>query len=267
MREYQPEIYNDHQQILNEIDELINKINGRQISLGFDYANKISGKIQNDRFFSIRDSIGLRIQSVIFHYKILDSICNPKRKLITPDLPPLGTMSIPIQQKFLFDSIIFNTISIFDYLGCMINYIMEKNKDKWEKTWSRLEHIARTNAKFNSTSLGRKILSMNNEWVGKLNEYRAELIHYQTENLASNETYNSKECSLDILVIAPSQLLKYFKQLAKITNKKDLNINSIVLWIIKTSLEIIIEIQDELKIYIDKNRIIPIGKEIITFRK
>ena len=267
MRVYKPENYKDYDQVLNEIKSLFKKIDGQLLILGFDYVNKISGKIKNDRFYDIRDSITLRIQSVLFHFQLFDSIHNPNKKLIVPNYSPIGTMALPIQQKFLFDSIIFNTISIYDYLGCLINFIIEKNKDRWEKTWSRLENIARTNKSLKNTSLGKTIISCDKEWIGKLNEYRAELIHYRTEFLGSSETYSLKECKLDILILAPNQLFKYFKTLKEIKNKEDLNINAIALWIIKTSFEIIIEINEEIKIYLEEHRLIPIGNEIYKIKK
>jgi hypothetical protein len=109
-----------------------------------------------------------------------------------------------------------------------------------------------------------KIIEVNKDWVNNLNEYRSELIHYQTENLGSRKTYHPVQRQLDVLVLAPIQLKKYFKQLKQIAEKQDYNINSVSLWIIKTCIEILIEILNEIDVYIEKNRKIPDDKAIYT---
>jgi hypothetical protein len=234
MREYNPNLFRNHNQSLKEIESLIKVVDKRLFNVDMHYINKITGQIKNDTFYKIRDSITLRIDSIIFHYKILNSVHNPSKKIITNDFFSLSMDIIPIQQKYLFDSIIFNCISLYDYLASMINLIIEKSKDNWKKTWSSLENYARGNDQFIKTKLGLKIIEVNKDWVNNLNEYRSELIHYQTENLGSRKTYHPVQRQLDVLVLAPIQLKKYFKQLKQIAEKQDYNINSVSLWIIKT---------------------------------
>jgi hypothetical protein len=156
---------------------------------------------------------------------------------------------------------------MFDYLACMINLVIEKNKDNWKKTWTSLEKSARNKNPLKASKLGQKIVEVNNDWVYNLNEYRSELIHYQTENLGSKQSYDVLNRQLDLLVLAPRQLKKYFKQLKKITEKQDYNINSISLWIIKTCQEIILEILEELDLFIEENRTIPDNQAVYLIIK
>ena len=257
MREYNPELFRDHDESLIEIERLTQSFDNKVFNVGIHYINKMTGRIKNDRFYKIRDSISIRLNSLIFHYKVLNSIHNPSNKVETRELFPWVTDLIPINQKYLFDSIIFNAISMFDYLACMINLVIERNKDKWERTWTSLENSARNKNPLKASRLGQKIVEVNKDWVNNLNEYRSELIHYQTENLGAKQSYDVLNGQLDILVLAPQQLKKFFKQLKNIPEKQDYNINSITLWIIKTCQEITLEILEELDLFIDENRTIP----------
>lgn len=267
MIEYKPENYKIQEQALERIMNLNREINSNFISLGFDYTNKILGHINNERFHEIRDSILLRMNSILFHFEIISSINNPNHKKIVRSLPPMLSLHVPMRQKYIFDSIIFNTISTFDYLSCLITAIREKNKDNWKKMWSSLEHFTRKNEAFKNTSLGGKILFVNKEWVNNLNNYRAELIHYKTEHLGSTESYDLMNGTLDIKVFAPYPMKNHFKQLKEIADKNDFNLNSICLWIIETSFQLIKELQIEIKVFIEDNRLISDENAIYTFRK
>ena len=126
---------------------------------------------------------------------------------------------------------------------------------------------ANTNKTFKQTKLGSKIIQANNDWVEKLNSYRDILIHHKTEGLPSQGPYNIMQGYVKVLVLAPKQLTNHFEQLKKITEKQDYNINSISLWIINNCIEGIIEIQDEIKGYIEEHRKIPEEKAIYTIIK
>jgi hypothetical protein len=244
---YDPQKYSDLDFSYKMCNSHSKEISDYLILLGFDYVNKILGSINNDRFYQIRDSINLRINSVLFHYHILEQIHNPKKKIITQNYSPLHSISISSQQSFLFDSIIFNTISVFDYLSCLITLVEKKNKDDWRRTWTSLCKSARGTADFKDSKIALRISKLDHEWVGKLNDYRAELIHYDTSGLPASQTYNVMQNSLEIHVSMPRTLKKYFRELKNLPEKADLNINSISIWIIENSLLIVKELLDELK--------------------
>jgi hypothetical protein len=267
MREYNPDHFRIHDQALIEIETLTKSVDNKLFNVGIHYLNKITGQIKNDRFYQIRDSISLRTESLIFHYKMLNSIHNPSTKIVTDQIFHLNIDLIPIYQKYLFDSIIFNSLSMIDYLSCLINLVIEKNKDKWKRTWHSLENHIRNNPQLCKTKLGIKIIEINKDWVSKLNEYRAELIHYQSESLSSKQSFNAYNRQLDVLVLAPQQLKKYFKELKGITEKQNYNINSVSLWIINVCIEVTIEALNELDNYIEENRIIPDDKAIFSIVK
>lgn len=264
MREYIPAQYKNLDESLKEIESLIKVVDNKLFSIGLDYVNKINGQLKNDKFYEIRDSIILRIDSIIFHYKILSQIYNPENPLMPNESFPLIIDTISLHQKYLFDSIIFNIISLFDYLAKLINIVIVENKKASKKNWKSLAKNAYTDQTFKQTKLSSKIIQVNNDWVKNLYSYRDILIHHKTEDLPSQRSYNVMLGSKKVLVLAPSELKIHFEQLNEITEKEDYNINSISLWIIKTCIESIIEIQDEIKVYIEEHRKIPDDKAIYT---
>lgn len=267
MVEYKPETYKNHSDSLTRIKKLSTRISSNLTFLGIDYLNKISGDFFNKRFNEISHSLTLRISSIIFHYEILHSIYTPNRKLTSDDWNPMVGDQFAIRQKFLFDSIIFNSLSAFDYFSCLITYSREKNKDNWRKMWTSLVRYTRNNNDFKQTTLGGKIIDIDKIWLNKLSEYRAELIHYDTDNLPVSSKWEVMNGKVDILVKAPNNLKKVFKTLSEIEKHEDFNINSVSLWIIETCLMFLVELTESFKVYIEEKRLIPEEKAIITFKK
>jgi hypothetical protein len=260
--DYNPDKYKNHSESIARIKELNTRINNTQFFVGIDYLNKISGRISDKRFSEISHSILSRISSIIFHYEILDSIYSSNRKIITSQWDPIIDHQFAIKQKFVFDSIIFNAISLFDYFSCLVTFTRESNKDNWRKMWISLASYSRNNNEFKQSSLGTKIIEIDRIWLSKLNAYRAELIHYDTKDLGVSSSWNLINGEVNILVKAPIELKKVFKNLSKIEKHEDFNINSISLWIIETCLLLLCDLQVSLKEYIEKKRVIPEEKAI-----
>ena len=190
-----------------DFDFLLNQID-------IDYANKITGNLENETTNQFLKAISYRMESILFHYNLLYNINPTEYESSFPE------HEISIRQNCLFDSIIFHTASLFDYFSCLIWYIIgESNYDR--------------------------------EWVTKLFDYRAELIHYKDD--WANETYiiDNKQ----LIVHSPDKILKYFK-IHKKTEIKDkvITIEQISLWLIENSINICKEFANALKIFIEDNK-------------
>src|ERR1035437_7617580 len=114
-----------------EIHKDINFISNYMNGLGLDYINKISGQFispKNDTFFKLRNSIQYRIGAVLLHLTLLLDIQQRFQERIDKD-PFNQEQSIKWmilgrdQQYSIFDSIVFHIISLFDYLGNLIDYL------------------------------------------------------------------------------------------------------------------------------------------------
>jgi hypothetical protein len=80
--------------------------------------------------------------------------------------------------NYLFDDFVFNLISLYDYFGSFL-YVSFVDPQKPKKMWSRLANAAgNKNNEFSNCLLAKEIFQHHREWVIKLNQYRAEVIHY-----------------------------------------------------------------------------------------
>lgn len=228
-----------------------------------DYLNKISGSKATNDYYSLRDSISQRSQSILFHHEIFESINNSSaKKIIEGDDPiPLIGSQIALNQDFLFDSIIFNLVSLFDYASCLVRFIMEKNKEKRRERWPKLVRKARNNPKFKETPLAKKIIQIDTEWAKHLIEYRAELIHYKDDFVYDSSTFNVVAGEAIFTISAPQNIYRFFKNLKP--QRKELNINDVTFWLIENSFLEVKELFVYIRGYIEENRLRPPGSEVI----
>ncbi|TPE45446.1 hypothetical protein [Pontibacter mangrovi] len=267
MHKFDKANFSNHANVVLRLEKKRKTLQNLLVSLVFDYANKISGTYSNDDFIELRNSITLRLENIFYHYDLLASINVSDEEIITNEIiSPLVTPQIAIKQDFLFDSIVFNTLSLFDYTSCLIKYIIETNKQKKKLLWTQLIRTARGTNNFKETSLAKLLVELDKKWVFVLGEYRAELIHYNDDFVSDGLKYYPVESKYIIHISAPSSLKKHFREFKQVENS-DANINQVTLWIIENSIECIIDIMEELRTYFDTVRKVPVGKEVYTFRK
>lgn len=267
MNKFDKAKYSNHASSVLRLEEKRKSLQNLLVKLVFDYANKISGTDANDDFVELRNSITLRLESILYHYELLASINISGEEIVTSKLiSPLITKQIALKQDFLFDSIVFNTLSLFDYTSCLTKFLIENNKQRKKLLWTQLVRTARGTDNFKETSLAKLINELDRNWVFKLGEYRAELIHYNDDFVSDSLKYYTKECKYIISISAPLSLKKYFKEFRQVENEKA-SINEVSLWIIENSIECVISLTKELMNYFDIIRKVPVGKEIYTFKQ
>jgi len=136
---------------------------------------------RDDTAFALRDSMLYRAQSVGYH---IDLIKTQFASLSDQGLKRLGTH--PQDKTFLFngrqfltflsDDILFNAISMLDYLGNLVGFILAppSTKLKWNGVVkSCLDH---SNALHN-TDVANTIITLHREWIDKLHYVRSRIIH------------------------------------------------------------------------------------------
>lgn len=172
-------------------------------------------------------------------------------------------MSVALRQEFLFDSIIFNTISFFDYLSCFLSFIIFNDK---KSQWQSIANSARTKSSFKETEIAKTIDNLDRVFVSKLNQYRSELIHYSKDNVGFNTSFDLKQGIEKIVVFAPLGFNKKFRKEFKNLDKKELDLNTIIIWILDIITEETARLLADIEAYIESNRVVPKGKEIIKFK-
>ena len=244
MIEFSPNRYNnlnesfiEIQKSSNEFDILLNKVD-------IDFANKITGELKNETTNQLLKSISYRMESILFHYHLLYNI-NPK-----DDETVFPEDEISIRQNCLFDSIIFHTASLFDYFSCLIWYIIGSDYRE-KKLWQSLAKSARHDIQIKNSEIGILIDKYNREWITKLFDYRAELIHYKDDWANETSTIDNHK----LIVHSPDKILRYFKIHKKLgIQNKVITIEQISLWMIENSINICNEFANALKTFIQENR-------------
>jgi hypothetical protein len=97
---------------------------------------------EGDKLHEIRDSVAHRVASVRFHidllYRFLDQYAEDLRKDV-PFKPKHSVMTIADNASYLFDDIIFNLDSAFDYLAGYIAFLITNDEREISNTWYDLQ--------------------------------------------------------------------------------------------------------------------------------
>jgi len=240
-------------------------------TLNFEYINKITGTInipKNTDYYLIRDSLNFRVDSILFHLRILQSIqlnqYNQLNKSKDKQLEMHNHKFEFLDQQFqLFDSIIFHTISLFDYIGNLTGSIcIRKPKMKWDGI---MNSVNDKNNPFSSKDISFILKKINNELVDKLYNFRSELIHYSKAKGGFQFRHNLFANDMKLTVFAPIAVCKKFHELKLLSKDNEISINYALFWIVEKTLTSVSKIIEDLLIHIDKNRRIPIGSELFGF--
>jgi hypothetical protein len=92
-------------------------------------------------------------------------------------------------QQFTFDDVIFNAISLFDYVGNTVGFAYygePRHRSEWKKVrrfardaaFERKEHPT---PRISGRTIGETIVEADRSFVARLSEYRATLIHYEAK--------------------------------------------------------------------------------------
>lgn len=135
-----------------------------------------------DPINSTRYSIVYRSDSIMWHLKVLID----QRKQITEILEkklgeyvnnPVELINFRKHQYYIFDDIIFNLLSMYDYIAAMIGYMFQKKYLKWN---SLVNSSFDRNNEIGNSDFSEIIIEHHRSWVDKLMGFRSDLIHKQS---------------------------------------------------------------------------------------
>jgi len=255
-----------------EHSELFKKINQQLISLGNEYTNKIVGKLfDSSDYFSLRDSIQYRLKCMMFHLSLLLNINNSLcEKVKNGNLKP-AELNIIVNNNTdhllaLFDSIIFHTVSLFDYMGNLTGFIC-LGKNRTDLKWNGVINIAdNKNHKFSKTIIAKHLLEQHYKFVNSLYKHRSDMIHYKMDNGDAQISIVNKLTELRFDVYAPERFVSKFEELKNLAENYKPTLNYVSFWLIKSTMNIVLSIINDLSHFIELNRVVPIGKEILKTR-
>lgn len=148
-----------------------------------------------------------------------------------------------------FDNIIFNSVSIFDYLGHAICYICKSNRQK-TMFWKRLvESAFDQRNEISKLQIAPLICDIDSKFVCNLTRYRSRLIHRRRDLNRISASFKTDETSSTIKIIVSEEFLA--KKHLKIIKDEKPDYDQVTLvyassWIIKRTFYEIEKILDAL---------------------
>lgn len=180
---------NDRQKSFNYVCELIEKLELGLRAVSVMYDEHSADLNSKDNIFRLKDNIYYRLIAIQQHFKILlEEHYKGERYLqeITKDNPfkmdgfIIGNPHFEKLEReisVVFDSIVFNLVSVFDYLSHIICYICQTNKQN-TVYWTRLAKAARgQNNDIAKSKVQKAIDEADRNFICGLYDYRSRLIH------------------------------------------------------------------------------------------
>jgi hypothetical protein len=162
---------------------------------------------------------------------------------------------LEVELSSLFDNIIFQLASMFDYISHIICYISFKNKSN-TVYWTKLRKFARgKNNDLKDEELKSVIDKVDRRFVGRLYDYRSRLIHHHRDKhefSGAGHISLEKEMELTIQLQPSTFSQRYFALINEETNGKSFTLTYLASWLIKRTLFEIEEILNALEGHLKK---------------
>lgn len=166
----------------------------------------------------VRESLFYRVQAITYHVnflikqrrsindKIIDLFMNGSAN-------PISIESLITNQYYIFDDIIFNLLSMFDYISGMIGYMFENKHYKWN---SLVRSARNSKTAIGKENFSKEIVSLHSSWVDTLLDFRSHIIHRSSK--FGDETIGKGGFKKNIpdftLIKVDSKLIKIIQKVA-----------------------------------------------------
>ena len=155
----------------------------------------------------IRFNVAYRADSVVWHIELLIN----QRKVIASNMEktfpeclknPMDVIWSRKHQFYIFDDIIFNILSVFDYLACMIGVMFRGRYLRWNNL---VRSASDKNNDIGKYSFASSIVEIHENWVDSLMGFRSDLIHQQSHfgDAKVDISFEKKEGLNRLLSLAP----------------------------------------------------------------
>ncbi len=248
---------NDYQQIMNAI--LRTELGIRSISIMYDEHS--SDKKSKENIFLLKENIQYRLFSASHQYliflrelayseKYLEGLHTENPNFLNSFL--LGNPhfdKVELELSSVFDSIIFQLSSVFDYLSHLLCYICKKDKSN-TLYWTKLASSVRDkNNELYKLPIAKTIYQIDNDFVGRLYDYRSRLLHNKRDRhqFTSLVTLKSSDLGYNVKILSSHIAMKHFKTIRILIPYDKITLTYLSSWLLKESLSHIEKILDGLR--------------------
>lgn len=230
---------------VDEVHSLYKKFKASLVEFLVNYGVPDGDILHADKTkYKIRDSILFRFESILFH---LIALIKKHQEIINYQYEHFSEKAfndilLIIEYKeqihFLFDDIIFNSCSFFDYLANLIGF-MYLGKNSMNIKWNGIaKAMMDKNNPISKTKLGPLVVSNHKDLITHLYDYRSRLIHKKRDLAGGGVTLypNEDSVKIDFEVEPPEKFVKMIKMLEEDLKGK-FDIIDTSLWLINKSIE------------------------------
>lgn len=249
------------------IEKEIYLIKQRFVAVALDYKSYIDSSFKNSDIFGYRDNVIYRLNAAKFHLQLLFNHIEYSQSNIQANVnsnipAAMVSGSFAMEISSLLDSFIFHSVTVFDYISSLTNYISGLSNKK-SLMWTQLAKSVRDkNNGLSKMKFSKTIDDINREFVCKLYDYRSILIHRESDISGHSVSHDLMSGKVTTVFYAGEQIIKNFKTLKELNQEHDLTIKYVALWIIKEGIKKINEILFSLKAELESRYD---GKELMMF--
>jgi hypothetical protein len=263
----------DPDQRLRQVKQMTGRIHDGFVHLGLEYANKITGKLlsqQSNQYSELRDALSFRLEAMIFHLSLLISVQRShleqlNKKPFDRDLSFRVLYGGTAQQIQLFDSIVFHAISVFDYLGNLIDYVAA-GKTQMRLKWPGA--VKSVNDKINPLSrspIAPVVQALHRSLVDRLYEHRSDLIHYTSDSGPAQTTTDAMHGTATFDVFSPAKITRRFHDLDDLARDKRITLIYVAFWVCERTIDGVQQFIEPLIKHMEINRKTPPGFAVYLF--
>ena len=261
----------DHKHELEKLNSSFSQLYKNLLGLGLDHANKIVGNLSDRTIYNLRDSVNYRYHCVQLHLQIMLRLYNESIHELNARfgekgfLPPMVMGNAAEDQFAVFDSILFHGVSMFDYIGNLIEYVCGGEKRRRRKWNGIVKSVRDGKNEMSKLPIASSVLEIDRELIDKLYQHRSDVIHIKPHFGGSDLTLDFKSETFDLGVYTPPPFANKFKELDTLTSSYHITLHYTVFWLANKLLDAANRLVCEVRAYIEENRKIPVGKEPIQF--
>ena len=154
------------------------------------------GRNLRHRVVELRDALVYRFDGLLYHLDMMEKERRAAHMLAADGDPRPDTdlaRQTSLRQRFLFDDVVFNAVSLFDYIGRFIGLTLQDDQNmklRWDRCYKWAKHPATGRGKNHiyGTRTADIVVEVDEEWVRRLATFRSRVIHYESESVDGGHT-------------------------------------------------------------------------------
>lgn len=223
------------------------------------YDDHSNDKHSNEKIFPLKDNVHYRLFSLIHQYLIfLRELGTAERHLenLHKEDPQLLTRfilgnphfeKVELELSSVFDSLVFQLSSTYDYISHLTCYICKSDKTK-SLDWDSLASACNGKGNdFTELKIKNTIKTINSEFAQNLFNYRSRLIHRLKDQHTFNGTVNLSTSKFDLKIRTSEVAVRHFKAIRKEYPTEQFTVAFLCSWLVRRTFVDIETILDGLR--------------------